>query len=135
MTRFPLLLCACVAATPLSAEDLRPAPAYFVETFFELTMAEALASACPAVGMDLLAAGAATTDLRLKLATDGFDPDAPLAQMIDPGPALRDLQDAFLVKHPGLADPTEDSVCAVARAEIADETPVGGYLFEAAALR
>ena len=111
-----------------SAEDLRPAPEYYVETLFALTMAEALATSCSTMGMDLLAAGAATGELQDKLEADGFDRDQPFAQMIDPAPALRALQEAFLEKHPDLAAPDEAQVCAVARAELEQETRVGRYL-------
>jgi hypothetical protein len=121
---------ALTMASPLAAEDLRPAPDYYVETLFAVTMAEALATSCAAMGMDLLAAGAATTELQEKLIADGFNPDALVTQMIDPAPALRDLQTAFLEKHPDLSAPEEDAVCAAARAELAEETAIGAYLVE-----
>lgn len=127
LTPFALLL---ALTSPLAADELRPAPDYYVETLFALTMAEALATSCPDIGMDLLAAGARTSDLRDELAADGFEPNALSTQMIDPAPALRDLQAAFLEKHPGLGDPDEASVCGAARAEMAQDTLVGTYLFE-----
>lgn len=134
MKRLIPLAVALTMAAPLLADDLRPAPDYYVDTLFSLTMAEALATSCNAVGMDLLAAGATTTELREKLAGDGFDGDQAFSQMIDPGPAMREMQAAFLEKHPGLSDPSEEIVCAVAAQEIAEETMIGIYLFEGAAL-
>lgn len=110
------------------AEDLRPAPHYYVNTLFALTMAEALATSCSTMGMDLLAAGAATIELQEKLAADGFDRDQPFAQMIDPAPALRTLQESFLEKYPNLASPDEAQVCAVAHAELEEGSLVGRYL-------
>lgn len=121
-------------ASPAVADALRPAPDYYVEALFSLTMAEALATSCSTVGMDLLAAGATTTELREKLSDDGFDADQAFAQMIDPAPALRDMQAAFLEKHPGLGEPSEEIVCAAAQIEIDEETSVGRYLFVASAL-
>ncbi len=121
-------------SAPLAADELRPAPDYYVDALFTLTMAEALATSCTAIGMDLLAAGATTTELREKLSADGFDGDQAFSQMIDPGPAMREMQAAFLEKHPGLNAPSEEIVCAVAVQEIAEETRIGGFLFEGEAL-
>jgi hypothetical protein len=122
---------ALTMASPLSAEDLRPAPDYYVDTLFAVTMAEALAISCAPMGMDLLAAGSATTELQEQLTADGFDTDMLATQMIDTSPALLDLQTAFLEKHPDLSEPDEDAVCAAARAELAEETAIGAYLVEA----
>ncbi len=135
MTRFSLVAALGLIATPAFAEDLRPAPDYYVEALFSLTMAEALATSCRTVGMDLLAAGAATTGLTEQLAEDGFDTEQPFAQMIDPAPAIRDLQADFLVKHPGLNEPTEEIVCNVALAEMAEETVIGRLLFDGTQLQ
>ena len=126
--RLSVITAMALAALPASAQDLRPAPDYYIDALFSLTMAEALAQSCSTMGMDLLAAGAATTELQEKLIADGFDAEEPFAQMIDPAPVLRDLQTAFLIKHPDLNTPDEAKVCAAAQVELEEATTIGRFL-------
>ena len=92
-------------------------------------MAEALALSCSTVEVDLFATQARVTDLNAQLAEDDFDTDRPFAQMIDPSPAIRDLQTAFLERYP-LQDPSDEKVCAAARSEIAEGTIIGQLLVQ-----
>jgi hypothetical protein len=122
------------AALPVQAETpLRPAPDYFVEALFSLTLAEAIAQACPELGMDLFAAQTQAGELTERLVADGFDRTQPFAQMIDPAPALRDLQAAFLETYP-IAGADAEAVCAAGHAEMEKGTAIGTLLIDAALL-
>jgi len=127
MIRNLVLATALVLPAAVSAQDLRPAPAYFPETLVAINLAEALALACRSVGVDLFATQNAVMELEEKLETDGFDPDNPFAGMIDPAPMMRDLQQAFLDKYP-IEGGSEAEVCTAANQEIAEETAIGKYL-------
>jgi hypothetical protein len=48
--------------------------------------------------------------------------------MIDPAPAIRALQAAFLDRYPVLDAPSEAEVCGVAGSEIAADTAIGQLL-------
>lgn len=120
------LMIAAMAA-PAWAEELRPAPDYYVEAVFAIQMAEALALDCDAVTVDLFATQARVTEMTEALVADGFDADQPFAQMIDPAPRLRDMQAAFVGQY-GLEDPDQDALCAAARSEMEKTSPLGALL-------
>lgn len=122
-----LFAAAMVIAPPALAEDLRLAPTYYTDAIFSIQMAEALALSCSTIGVDLFATQARVTELNELLAADGFDTDQPFSQMIDPAPTIRDLQTAFLEKHP-LNNADEAEVCAAAATEIEDDTIIGKLL-------
>jgi hypothetical protein len=114
----------------VQAQDLRPAPAYYTDSVFAVTMAEALAQGCLKVGINFGAVSERMAMLEAQLADDGFDIDAPFDQMIDPSPVFGAMQQDFLARHP-IEGQGEDAVCAAATAEIAEETMIGSLLLEA----
>lgn len=130
----PALIAAALPAWgPLAAQELRPAPDYYVEALFSLTLAEAIASTCGGLGMDLFAAQTRTMELSEQLAADGFDAREPFSQMIDPAPQIRALQAEFLARYP-LQGADEAAVCAAGRSEIQQDTVIGKLLVDAALL-
>ena len=117
------------AAAPVTAQELRPAPDYFVNTVFGLTVAQALARSCSTVTLNPVAAQQASEALLIRLEEDGFDMTAPHEQMSGAQEAMDAARDAFMTRH-GLVQPDETQVCAAATNEIAEATAVGLMLLE-----
>ncbi len=113
--------------TSLSAQELRPAPAFYTEAIFAIRMADALALDCPDIQVDFAATQTQVDAMNAQLDQEGFDLDQPFAQMIDFAPQIRGLQDAFTEKY-DLADPTSESICAAAHSEMAEATQIGKLL-------
>ncbi|MDD9716161.1 DUF5333 family protein [Dinoroseobacter sp. PD6] len=109
---------------------MRPAPDYYTDAVFAVTMAEALATGCATVGVDIGAVSEQMTRLEAQLSEDGFDTATPFEQMLDPSAVFDAMGRAFLAKHPIEGQGTE-AVCNAASAEIADETLIGSLLLEA----
>jgi hypothetical protein len=117
-------------AGPAFSQELRPAPDYYTDAVFAVTMAEALATGCATVGVDIGAVSEQMTRLEAQLSEDGFDTATPFEQMLDPSAVFDAMGRAFLAKHPIEGQGTE-AVCNAASAEIADETLIGSLLLEA----
>ncbi|GIT92916.1 hypothetical protein JANAI62_33740 [Jannaschia pagri] len=121
---------ACCLATPVAAEDLRPAPEYFVTAAMETSTAQILAVNCSTLSVDLGAMARRSEATLVRLTEDGFTPQALAEGMEDPSDAIAVLQQAFLSKH-GLSDGAAESVvCDAGLAEIAEETGIGALLLE-----
>ncbi|MEM9392568.1 MAG: DUF5333 family protein [Pseudomonadota bacterium] len=128
MIRPVLVLLAFASAA--NAQDLRPAPDYYTDAVFAVTMAEALAQGCSSVGINFGAIQERMTMLEAQLEEDGFNTETPFDQMIDPSPIFGAMQQDFLGKHP-IEGKGEEAVCGAAAAEIASETMIGSLLLEA----
>lgn len=117
-------------AAPAAAQELRPAPDYFVETAMETSTANILAVNCPRLSINLgvvAQRSAATLD---RLTAEGFTPRILAEEMEDPTEAIAVLQDAFTARH-GLTDGApEADVCAAGLAEMEAETGIGTLLVE-----
>lgn len=107
----------------------RPAPDWFIEGIYAMSMAEALARGCRSVGLNGFAAAAHASTLTRRLEEAGFDPADPVPQMIDPDGRTQAEHDAFLARHPGI-DTSGADICAVARSEMDAETVIGLLLSE-----
>jgi len=128
-TTFTVLAVAGGAAV---AEDLRPAPDYYLDAVVTVTAAQSLARSCTAVSVDPLRLAAISDEVLARLAEDGFDPSSPDPTMEDPSAVLNARLRALFEGH-GLSDGvSEAQVCAAARAEMAAESDVGNVLLEVA---
>lgn len=125
------LLITLALAAPAAAQELRPTPAYFAQTIFDSSMAQALAQACGTVSVDPGRAAERGEALLIALQEDGFSPTEPQTEMIDPDAAIRSLQEAFVARY-ALDSPDEARVCEIARAEMDAETGLGLLLVEVA---
>lgn len=120
-----------LAALPVLAEDLRPAPDYFVDAMMSITTAENIGTACPNLVFDAMGASDVTKDVMERLAADGFDAKNLEGAMADPGDAVRAKQAAFLDKHKLAKDETDFiRICMAGFAEIKEGTQVGSFLGE-----
>lgn len=128
MIRIGLISLAMTATA--SASELRPAPAYYTDSVFAVTMAEALARGCGRIGINFGAVQERMTMLEAQLEEDGFNTETPFDQMIDPSPVFGAMQQDFLAKHP-IEGRGEQAVCGAAAVEIAQETVIGSLLMEA----
>jgi hypothetical protein len=115
---------------PALSQELRPAPGYYTDAVFAVTMAEALATGCARVGVNFGAVSARMDMLEARLAEDGFDVATPFEQMQDPSAIFDAMGRAFLTRHP-IEGQGAEAVCGAARTEIADETLIGSLLLEA----
>ncbi|WP_424971540.1 DUF5333 family protein [Dinoroseobacter sp. S76] len=120
-------LISLVLAGPAFAQELRTAPSYYTNTIFAVTMAEALAQGCQALGLNFFAVQSQLEMLEARLGEDGFDTDEPFDQMIDPTPIFASMQQDFLVKHPIEGAPQAE-VCAAGQTEMDEETLIGRLL-------
>ncbi|MEM9436603.1 MAG: DUF5333 family protein [Pseudomonadota bacterium] len=102
------------------------APDYYIEALFAVSTAEQLANFCPEIAFDLSYANTRSNALLERLAGDGISGDA-LTVMAGIEEGVAKLQEAFVARH-GLASPSGDVVCEVARSEIAEASAVGAYL-------
>ncbi|MDJ0995464.1 MAG: DUF5333 family protein [Dinoroseobacter sp.] len=125
-------ICTCLLLTTGAAfaQELRPAPSYYTDSVFAVTMAEALAQGCSRVGINFGAIQDRMTMLEARLEEDGFNTETPFDQMIDPSPIFGAMQQDFLAKHP-IEGKGEEAVCGAAAVEIANETMIGALLLEA----
>ena len=131
MIRKSLFCLGALVATPALAEDLRPAPDYFVDAMVSITTAENIATACPNLVFDAVAASDVTTEVMDQLSADGFDAKNLESGMADPGDAVRAKQAAFLEKHKLTKDETDFiRICMAGFAEIKEGSPVGRFLGE-----
>lgn len=120
-------------ASPGVAEELRAAPAYYTDTVFAVSMAEALAKGCAALGLNFFEVQTQLETLEAKLGEDGFDINTPFEQMVDPTPVFAGMQQSFLAKYPIEGAP-EAEVCAAGRTERRDGTQIGALLIDEKAL-
>ncbi|WP_424966665.1 DUF5333 family protein [Dinoroseobacter sp. S375] len=120
-------------AGPAVAETLRPAPSYYTNTVFAVTMAEALAQGCGALGLNFFAVQSQLEILEARLGEDGFDTDEPFDQMIDPTPIFTSMQQDFLTQYP-IEGASQAEVCAAGRTEIGEDTLIGMLLIDEKAL-
>lgn len=111
------------------AQELRPAPDYFLGAVIATEFAQALAVNCPTLSVNPVAAQGMSEDVLNWLEEDGFDRTNPAAEMIDATPRLRELQARLIAKHQ-LDGANSDQVCAAGRAEMAAKTDIGGLLVE-----
>ncbi|SDI26193.1 DUF5333 family protein [Aliiruegeria lutimaris] len=120
-----------MAASGATAQELRPAPGYFVDAMVSITTAENIATACPNLTFNAVAASDATAEVMEKLAADGFDAENLEGTMADPGDAVRGKQATFREKHKLAKDETDFiRVCMAGFAEIKESTQVGSFLAE-----
>lgn len=114
-------------AVPAGAQELRETPNYFASAVFDLSMAQALARSCSAVSLDPVLAAKRSEALLVRLTEDGFTTTAPHEEMDDPNAAIRALQTDFVARY-AIDEPSEDEVCAIAEAEMADASGIGALL-------
>ena len=132
MTKARFILACCLGAvmgSGSSAQELRPAPDYFVGVLFATEFAEAIAANCPELRMNVSVAKTMSENVLIWLEQDGFDKSNPAAEMIDATPRLRALQERLIEKHQ-LAGANAEQVCAAGRAEMTAETDIGNLLVE-----
>ena len=127
MIRAAVISLAC--ATPVAAEDLRPAPEYFVDALFATSMAQALAEICEDLGLNFPQMQVTFDTLNTQLSADGFDTEEPFKDMQDMTGQVHQRQSAFLEKHP-IEGATPDEACAAARSEMAEGSAIGALLME-----
>lgn len=127
---FPLAMAVLPPVVAL-ADDLRPAPDYFVDAMTAITTAENIATACPSLVFDATGAADVTTNVLGRLAEDGFDAKNLSAGMADPGDAVRSAQAAFRERH-GLSRDGNAfvAICEAGLAEIAEGSQIGAFLAE-----
>jgi len=118
------LVATAVFATAAAAQELRPAPKYFLETMFAVPMAEQLAAYCVTVDMNFVALSVQYDTVTARLAADGFDAEDPFANMVDTQVEMEALQTAFLTRH-NLAGADQARVCAAAMTEISEASLIG----------
>jgi hypothetical protein len=121
---------ALLAAGAAQAQDLKPAPAYYLDAVVAFTAAEALARSCSTVSVDPVQATAESGRLLDQLRADGFDTTRADAGMEDPTEALNARLTGLMEKHGLAAGATEAQVCAAARAEMAEGGMLAGFLVE-----
>lgn len=120
-----------VLAQQATAPDaLRPAPDYYVNAIIDITIAQTLARSCTTISLDPPKFEQLTDAVLAQLTDDGFDPDRPHEQMVDPGEQFAALQTAFMDKHALVEGIGEAEVCAASKAEIAEGTGIGNLLIE-----
>lgn len=123
-------LISLVLAGPALADELRPAPGYYTDAVFAVTMAEALATGCATIGVNIGAVSERMDMLEARLAEDGFDVATPFDQMRDPSAIFDAMGRDFLTKHP-IEGQGPEAVCGAASTEIAEDTLIGSLLLEA----
>ncbi len=125
------LALAVMLGCPLGAQELRPAPGYFVDAMVAITTAENIATTCPNLSFDAVAASDVTTEVMEALAADGFDGKNLQGSMADPAEAVRGKQAAFREKHKLAQDEADFiRICMAGFAEIREASQVGGFLIE-----
>ncbi|MDV7145496.1 DUF5333 family protein [Tropicimonas sp. TH_r6] len=118
-------------AAPVPASELRPAPGYFVDAMVSITTAENIATACPNLSFDAVAASDVTAEVMEQLGADGFDAKNLEGSMADPADAVRARQAAFRENHKLAKDETDFiRICMAGFAEIKEKTQVGAFLVE-----
>lgn len=124
-------LAALLVALPAGAQELRPAPGYFVTAVVEVMAAQQIANGCPALSLDVDAVREGTGALMDRLQSDGFDTSREDAGMLPSREAFAVEQQAFMDKHGFVeGEITSSNVCAAGRAEIAEGSAIGSYLVE-----
>ena len=127
-----VVVMATFGAMTASAEELRPAPQYYLDTVIGMSMAEQYAWHCPAVVVNQDAVAAAYGVVIEKLGADEFETDAPHEHMALPPQADTDaIIISMLNRNEAAADP-EASFCGEARAEMKSGTVTGTLLAGAA---
>ena len=116
-------------ATPALAQDLRPVPAYFADTIFDLATAQALATSCAEIDVNEALSVDLSNALLVRLAEDGFDVDAPESEMDNPADVLGKWQTTYVARM-GLMGAGTEQVCRVARIEIGIQSGIGRLLYE-----
>ncbi|MEM9853768.1 MAG: DUF5333 family protein [Pseudomonadota bacterium] len=125
MTRTVALALSCLAL-PATAEP--SAPGYYLDALYAVSTAERLAIFCPDVAFDPEEASERVARVLERLSQDGINGDAILALSgVESG--VLERQQAFLARY-GLDAPTDEKVCAAARAEMAAESAIGAVLVE-----
>jgi len=123
-----LIAMATCGVTAASAEELRPAPQYYLDTVIGMSLAEQYAWHCPAVVVNQDAVAAVYGALIQRLGADGFETDAPHEHMALPPQADTDaVITSMLSRNEAAADP-EASFCGEARAEMKSGTVTGKLL-------
>ncbi|MEM1076963.1 MAG: DUF5333 family protein [Pseudomonadota bacterium] len=116
-----------VLAGPTFAQELRPAPSYYTNTVFAVTMAEALAQGCEALGLNFFAVQSQLEMLEARLGEDGFNTDEPFDQMHDPSAIFDSMGQDFLTKYP-IEGAGQDAICGAGQTEMKAETLIGRLL-------
>lgn len=126
------IITVALALLPLGAlaDELRPAPPYYVDAVAAFSLAEALGQSCSEVSVDLQGVWQISRDLLERLQADGFDPSGAEAGMTDPSGAVQMRIDALLDEHGLAPGADEETVCAAARAEMVEGGVLYGYLVE-----
>lgn len=115
-----------IMASAATAET--QAPDYYVDAVFAVSTAELLANFCPQVGFASDLATAEAEAVLARLAEDGITGDGVL-RLIGVDTGVEALQGAFMAQY-GLDEPSEDKICAAARAEMDTGSPIGAVLVE-----
>ena len=117
----------CFMAMPSFAQDLRPAPEYFLNTMFAVPMAENLAAFCPTASLNYAVISVAHDEVMKRLTSDGFQTEDPFSEMQDTQPAMDAKLAEFMERHQ-LAGADQKMVCLAAANESAAGTMVGRLL-------
>jgi hypothetical protein len=124
-----LAVAVLLAAAPAAAQDLPPAPDYFVRAVFETTTAQSLALACPTLSFELRAASLHGGEVMARLAQDGFDTSSAQGIAVSGfEEALEALRAPFVARHDLEADPSNENACRAGMAEIAAGTGIARFL-------
>nr|WP_281494201.1 DUF5333 family protein [Jannaschia sp. S6380] len=117
-------------ATPAWAEEVLPAPDYFVDSAMATSTAQVLARSCTRLSVnpvEMTRHGDAVLDA---LARDGFTAENLATRMADPSTQVAVQQRTFLQKHDLTEGASEAEVCVAGLREIAEGTNIGKLLVE-----
>lgn len=127
MIRATAIFVLCASAA--QAAD-RPAPVYFVDAVMATTTAKQLALACPQISINPVVVSKDAEAVMNQLNADGFDTSQESLGMVDPSQDIAVMQVAFMDKHKLAEGAAAETVCAAAKAEIAEGSRIGTYLLE-----
>lgn len=113
-----------------NAQDLKPAPDYYLDAVVAFTAAETLARSCRTVSVDPVALTNESERILKRLADDGFDTTRPDAGMVDPSEELNSRLVALMTDYGLKNGSEEDEVCAAAREVMAESGQISGFLLE-----
>lgn len=127
-TFIAMLMC---SALPAWADDLRPAPEYFIEAAVAANTALQIVDTCSQIDGNDASFIASTEVVLLRLTEDGFDPTADDLGMADPGEEFAKRSLEFAEKYDLTEAPTEAKVCAAGFAEMEAGSAIGLFLVKA----
>lgn len=126
-----MVLAPFVTAAPLWAQDLPPAPGYFVDAVFETTMAQSLALSCPQLSFEIREASLYSGEVMARLNDEGFDTNSPDGVAVSGfNESLSERVEPFLARYGLDTDTSAQNACAAGLAELAADSPVARFLIE-----